>query len=115
MRVLIVLLLMGAPAMAQEVMDGTEANVRADRLEELYDALRLKLRDGYSARLSELATTGTGAVCGLVNGKNAYGAYAGNERFMLSHTSLTVGIEPPGSALHDLQRMAFELAGCPWR
>lgn len=40
------------------------------------------LRDPDSARFSQVRVTRPGVVCGQVNGKNAFGAYAGAEPFV---------------------------------
>lgn len=108
------LLPLGSAASAQTVMDGTETNIPPEVKIALFDAVRDELRDGYTARLSDLAPTGTGKICGSINGKNAYGAYAGKVRFYFKpgDGSLSV-MPPPGDPLYDLQKTVFRAIGCP--
>ena len=56
------------------------------------EAVRASLKDGESARFSEVrigrildATTGVGAVCGRVNAKNSFGGYGGAQRFIAAN------------------------------
>lgn len=48
------------------------------------------LRDPESARFSDSALAASGAVCGTVNAKNAYGGYAGKSRFIATTAQIWV-------------------------
>jgi hypothetical protein len=46
------------------------------------ESVAAKLKDPGSAQFTDVQVSETGAVCGKVNGKNAFGAYAGESRFV---------------------------------
>ena len=56
------------------------------------------LKDPSSAQFRNIMQ-GAGAVCGEINGKNAYGAYAGYSKFVWNGMKAT--IEPEGGTLGD--------------
>lgn len=98
---------------AQEVLDGSDSGIEPTTLQQLFTAANASLLDGYSAKYSNLHQAER-AVCGKVNGKNAFGAYVGETRFMFTpednHFSL---LSPAGSPMHRLQVMAFRYGPCP--
>lgn len=54
-------------------------------------AVRAQLKDGHSARFSNIITIGDNGKCvsGLVNAKNSFGAYSGDVRFTsMSHEAI---------------------------
>jgi hypothetical protein len=51
-------------------------------IKEATEAAAEKMRDPGSAQFSRVRVSETGAVCGKVNGKNAYGAYSGAISFL---------------------------------
>jgi hypothetical protein len=58
------------------------AGAQADLLDGAKSAVVKKLKDPESAKFADLSNTAE-AVCGTVNGKNAFGGYPGVHRFYL--------------------------------
>ncbi len=52
------------------------------RIKQAQESVARRLRDPESARFSDVRVTEDGSVCGHVNGKNAFGAYAGAQPFL---------------------------------
>lgn len=65
------------------------------------------LRDPESAQFRDLRKAG-GLVCGEVNGRNAFGAYAGYQRFVFD--GLTAEIEPSRGSVSDVVQMEAHTA-----
>lgn len=62
------------------------------------------LKDPGSAQFSELRVVGAEMqqrVCGLVNAKNSYGGYTGNQRFLVMAGSAYYGDDRPGPIVWD--------------
>jgi hypothetical protein len=57
------------------------------QIQEAQRAVAARLRDPESARFSDVQIASSGAVCGKVNGKNAFGAYEGARSFLFTHSS----------------------------
>lgn len=88
----------------------TEADAARGRV-----LLKLKLRDPESARFS-LNILKPGAVCGLVNAKNAYGGYAGSEPWLyLPQTgqALLLGEGDSASEKEQVQVLFEKHCGAP--
>lgn len=64
-----------------------------------------QLRDPASAQFRNVRTSG-GVVCGEVNGKNAYGAYAGFSRFIVNPAVGDVLTDPGSGPTDDEAEMA---------
>ena len=96
------------------------------RVEEAKRLVEAELRDPRSAQWEDLrsgtAPTGDAAfprltsggriVCGRVNGRNAFGAYAGFQRFIVDLSAGRVIMEPDaGRSLADIERAAAMYEG----
>lgn len=63
------------------------------------------LRDPSSAQFTEVTRSGHGEVCGFVNGKNAYGAYAGATKFVWSASGAEIASNTPsGNVMIDASK-----------
>lgn len=82
------------------------------------DDVRRQLRDGQSAQFSDVQTK-DGKTCGLVNGKNLYGAYTGNKLFAVDEYGVHFGSDAmqvstmnPGLCSHEafMQQLNSDIA-----
>jgi len=65
------------------------------------------LKDPFSAEYKDVYRLPSGKVCGLVNGKNAFGAYAGWTPFMTLPMNMSWGYSPGIAVLDGETGMAF--------
>ena len=86
-RAVVVVLLAGNVASCQWVPGTPQHHVQRAKSE-----VATQLRDPRSAQFRDVTTNGL-VVCGEVNGRNAYGAYAGYGRFVFD--GLIAHLEPP--------------------
>lgn len=80
--------------MATAMLAGCEPSV--SEIDKAKDAVAEKLRDPSSAKFRNVKggeRRGLYSVCGEVNGKNAYGAYSGYERFITNNEGSAVYLE----------------------
>lgn len=83
---------------AMKAAAGPEYGSPEYTLEEARVAVAAKLKGPSSAQFAEVRISGNGTVCGTVNGKNGFGAYAGAKRFLMI---------PTGSQAFSAERMEF--------
>lgn len=81
---------------------GAVASCEAPRVAEVQKAVSAELRDPDSAKFTDVRQGQKNWVCGKVNGRNAYGVYAGAQRFV-GLSKDYVAIEPEvGDPTRDL-------------
>ena len=73
------MLLLGALTAPMSVLAGSAS---PQDLQGIKSAMDDRLKDSESAKLKDVRIAKDGTVCGLVNAKNSYGAYAGYEPFI---------------------------------
>lgn len=73
-----------------------------------------KLKDPDSAKFRNVAIkqnyTGAKFVCGQVNGKNSYGAYAGSSQFVSGISEATLESTNPHQRMRDLENTGLDWA-----
>lgn len=122
-----VLSLLAAPlSAAPEYLDGSEAAFDPSVVTGITMAMvKENYRDPNSAQYHGLVSGGAldidggiigkpTHVCGFINLKNGYGAYAGFKPFMfdLRNANFTVLESKPGEFMYDMYRSSFEPMGC---
>lgn len=94
------MLLLGTLAVSMSAVAGS---VSPQDLKGIKSAMDDRLKDSESAKLKDVRIAEDGTVCGLVNAKNSYGAYAGYEPFIAMKLSTgkfyVVGVGPESGQL----------------
>lgn len=87
MRTFVIMLLasIAAPAVAQQVMDGSDKAVDGQIVKQISDGLAKVTKDPYSAQIKDLRPSPSDGqdTCGQVNLKNGFGAYTGFQPFIV--------------------------------
>lgn len=85
MKKIIIPALIAVVAGGCQFIPGTKANM----VENAKKAVAATLKDPSSPMFTQITAVEDG-VCGMVNGKNSFGAYAGNSRFVWTDTRILV-------------------------
>lgn len=105
--------LFSVAAQAQEIVDRSGSVLSKPHTELLFSVLNRELRDGMSARVSNLREA-NGSFCGFVNAKNNFGAYTGFSAFIFRPRDGSLTLLPePDDILYAIKEMNFEILGCP--
>jgi hypothetical protein len=80
-----------APAAGKAKVKDAPVDPRASTIQAAEDAVRASLRDPDSARFGNVwFIERSGAVCGGINAKNAYGGYTGENRFVVKDGAVVI-------------------------
>lgn len=114
---LLALCLLSSPAMAQQVMDGSETNIPGAIWETAKQAVTENMRDPYATQFDKLRPTAASPtiICGRFNAKDNAGGYMGFRPFSFDSTSKNLTVNETnecGKAIFDKAEYDRTMAEC---
>ena len=104
-----------SPAVAQEVLDNSGADIPPEDLEATLNSVSVELADPVSARFRGLFRSPSGLVCGEVNSKDEAGADLGFVPFGYNTNDASVILlDDPTSLASAADAATLSEGGCTW-